>query len=340
MSAIDVEQLLREIGPDEPCGPDLEYDPAFLELNRIAQGKPTQEMGGQVIPGEEPDWREVKNRATELLGRSKDLRAGTLLTRALLRTDGLQGFSDGLALLRGLVERQWASVHPRLDPEDQNDPTIRVNTLLALADRDLTLTALRAVPLADSRRVGRFNLRDHEIATGVLPKPEEGGPDVTTVEAAFLDMDVAQLQATAEAAASALEHLKGLEAALDAEAGAASADFSATRNTLRSMNQLLATQLGRRGVGEGAGAEAGAGEGGGEAGGAGGQAVGGIRTREDVVRVLDQVCDWYQRTEPSSPVPLLLQRAKRLVTMNFVELMQDLSPGGMNELNKIAGLDS
>lgn len=337
MSAIDVEQFLSDLSADDPCGPDLEYDAAFLELTRIAQGRPAQEMGGQVIPGEEPDWREVRSRATSLLGRSRDLRAATLLTRALLRTDGLEGFADGLALLTGLIERHWAGVHPRLDPDDGNDPAIRVNTLLVLADRDLTLAALRSLPLADSRRVGRYNLRDHEIATGALPTPAEGGADTATIDAAFLDMDVALLQATAEAAARALDQLKALEAALDAQAGSASADFTAARGTLRAMSLLLTQQLARRGVGEAADGEGAEMTTGTDAG--GGQSVGGIRTREDVVRVLDQLCDWYQRTEPSSPVPLLLQRAKRLVTKNFVELMQDLSPGGMSELKTIAGLD-
>jgi len=68
--------------------------------------------------------------------------------------------------------------------------------------------------------------------------------------------------------------------------------------------------------------------------------TGSIQGREDIIRVLDQVCDWYARNEPSSPVPLLLVRAKRLVSKNFVELIQDLSPGGLTEIQTIAGLDN
>ena len=65
-----------------------------------------------------------------------------------------------------------------------------------------------------------------------------------------------------------------------------------------------------------------------------------IQSREDVIRVLDQVCDWYSKYEPSSPVPLLLHRAKRLVNKNFMELMQDLTPGGLSEIQTIAGSES
>ena len=50
---------------------------------------------------------------------------------------------------------------------------------------------------------------------------------------------------------------------------------------------------------------------------------------------------WFQkvggREEPSSPVPILLRRAKRLVGKNFEELLADLAPGGMEELRHFAG---
>ena len=96
MSAIDVERLLQEISAESPCGDDLEYDAAFLAMQRAAAGKPAQQMGGEVAEGEAPDWRAVREAATSLLGRSKDLRIAVLLTRALLNTDGIAGFADGL----------------------------------------------------------------------------------------------------------------------------------------------------------------------------------------------------------------------------------------------------
>jgi type VI secretion system protein ImpA len=348
MSVIDVEKLLQAISGAEPCGADLEYDAGYLEMTRAAAGKPAQQIGGQVIPGEEPNWKDVRARCIDLIGRSLDLRIATYLTRALLGTDGLAGFSDGLALARGLVERHWADVHPRLDPEDDNDPTIRVNTLGSLADRDLTVNALRVLPLASSRRLGRYSLRDHEIATGVLSKPEgvDTVADKTSIDAAFLDMDVTELESTASAVQAAIAHLAGLDQALsDAVGAGSSADFSPLSNTLKSMNLLLQQQLGRRGLAPGTGADTGYAAGsdseGGEPAMGGMPAMSGpIQSREDVIRLLDQVSDWYSKYEPSSPVPLLLQRAKRLVNKNFLEAIQDLTPSGVSEIQTIAGTDS
>ncbi len=343
MSAIDVERLLAALPGDAPCGADLEYDPAFMEMARLATGKPAQEMGGQVIPGEEPDWKGVRDACESLWQRTRDLRVGVYLARALLRLEGLAGLADGVELLRGLVERWWEPVHPKLDPDDANDPTIRVNTLATLADRELTLNMLRAVPLANSRRLGRFGLRDVEIANGTIPRPAgaEGVPDAAGIDAAFLDTDAAELQASSEACARALDHVAGLGGAVDAAVGAATGvDLEPLRATLKSVNHLLTQQLARRGLASGeAAAEAGT------AAAAGGSAPmpgisGTIQSREDIVRMLDQAIDWYARNEPSSPVPLLLQRAKGLTSKNFLDLVKDLTPSGITEIQTIAGLDS
>jgi type VI secretion system protein ImpA len=64
-----------------------------------------------------------------------------------------------------------------------------------------------------------------------------------------------------------------------------------------------------------------------------------IQSADDVRRRLDELCDYYARTEPSSPIPLLLRRAQRLVGKTFVDLMQDLAPGGISELRVISGSD-
>ena len=104
MGVLDLEALLSEVSDEAPCGESLEYDEAFGEMERAAQGKPEQQYGDTVIPAEQADWAQVGRTATELLGRTKDLRVAVYLTRSLLRTDGLTGFADGLELLAGLLE--------------------------------------------------------------------------------------------------------------------------------------------------------------------------------------------------------------------------------------------
>lgn len=57
-----------------------------------------------------------------------------------------------------------------------------------------------------------------------------------------------------------------------------------------------------------------------------------IRSRQDVTAAIDAMCDYFRTHEPASPVPLLLQRAKRLTSMNFIELMHELAPNEAMQL--------
>ena len=65
--------------------------------------------------------------------------------------------------------------------------------------------------------------------------------------------------------------------------------------------------------------------------------AGEIQSREDVVRMLDKICDFYRKEEPSSPVPYIIERAKRWVKMNFMELMGDLAPDSVKDIERITG---
>lgn len=337
MSVIDVEKLLQPVSEESPCGPNLEYDPAFVELNRLSQGKSEQMMGETVIPAEEPDWRDVERRALELCGRTKDVRLAVLLTRALIKTHAWQGFQDGLAYVHGLIDRHWEGVHPRLDPEDDNDPTWRVNILASLCGGDTMLKAVRETPLADSRQLGRFSLRDILIAKGKLAAPAAGdkpAPSQGDIEAAFTAEGVEELQARDGALLASLERVRAIEAVLTDKVGESrAASFAELRDALKAARQPLVEVLVRRGVA----AEVGEMAAGAEGAGAARPISGEITSREDAIRMLDKICDYFHRYEPSSPVPILLQRAKRLVPKSFVDIVRDLAPGGLAEVESIRG---
>src|SRR5579871_1021869 len=98
MPSANVETLLTAVAGSDPCGADLEYDPAFVELDRAAQGKPEQQIGSTIIPAEPPDWKIVARQGIELFPRTKDLRIAAHLAKALLYTEGLKGFADGLTV--------------------------------------------------------------------------------------------------------------------------------------------------------------------------------------------------------------------------------------------------
>jgi type VI secretion system protein ImpA len=63
-----------------------------------------------------------------------------------------------------------------------------------------------------------------------------------------------------------------------------------------------------------------------------------ITCREDVVRMLDKACQYFARNEPTSPVPLILERAKRLIGKNFLEILRDMAPDGLQQAQNVAGV--
>ena len=185
MSLLDLEALLAPINPATPAGDNLEYQPEFAALEEAAIGKPERQMGSGTIPGEPPNFTLLFNRSNDLLRRTKDLRVAAHLTRACIDRAGFVGLHQGLALLHRLVENYWPSVHPQLDPDDGNDPTMRVSALSALISPEL-LTALRNAPLFTTQVAGPLSLRYFGIAAGELPQQTDGPKvDNNLIEAGF-----------------------------------------------------------------------------------------------------------------------------------------------------------
>jgi type VI secretion system protein ImpA len=349
MSVIDLDALLQPVSAEAPCGEDLEYS-GLMDLERTAQGSAEQEIGREsgdgraphvLVAAREPNWQEVRGLALTLAGRTKDLRVLFHLTRALVRTDGFPGLQDGLALLRGTVAGYWECLYPAVDPDDQ-DPTLRVNTLASFDDYETLVRLVRDAPLVSVPGLGRFSLRDMAIARGELAAAEgTEAPSTATIEAAFGAADLGELQARASAVTSALDDLRAVDREVTDRLGAGNAPgLAQLPQVLREAQRVLREQLARRGVGspEPAGetpvsAPATAGS----APAVAARVPGEVTSREDAVRVLDKVCEYYRRVEPSSPIPVLLERAKRLVGKDFMDIIKDVAPGGLAEVETLRG---
>jgi type VI secretion system protein ImpA len=340
---IDVTALLAPIDGGSPCGEDVAYDPAFIELETLARGKAESQVGEAIIASEEPDYPEVVRVASEILGRAKDIRVAVILARAALRLDGPVAFARVLAYVRGCLETYWEQVHPLLDADDDNDPTMRVNAAFGLAGAETVLKALRIAPLTDSRANGRFSLRDILVANGEMAPPAgEKAPDAAKIAAAFKDTAPERSTALRAALREAREHVKAIDAVFAARIGAGGPDLSALDRLLHQTGQAMDRYLGTAAAEEAPAAAAGdeAPAGGGSApraaaAGQGGTAA--IHGPNDVVRTLDRIVDYYERNEPSSPIPLLMKRARRLVNADFTTIIKDMAKGGLNQVQTIAG---
>jgi type VI secretion system protein ImpA len=252
------------------------------------------------------NWAQVKDIALDLARRVRDVRVWVWFTRASLVTDDLPGFASGLDLIGRGLERYWETIEP-IDP-DTPDPRERfLGRVMALAE--LGVTSFQA-NLEDLTRSGRaiVDLRadlDRLVARTV--------PN----EATRLAIDGCR------AAIRKIEDIfrAGFGPRADPQLG-----FELVLSKLAAIEPKFGAPMptSKPTAGNAMNGHASA-------------AIGQVATRDDVLSVLNLVLEYYETHEPCSPVPLLVARAKRLVSMSFLDALKDLAPGGMKELQAIAG---
>ena len=322
---MDVEALVRPLGETAPCGTDLEDTQQMAAIDAFR-------VFGQATPlSADTDWRAINDASLDALGTSRDFRLLAHMAAAQLRLEGVQPLVDSLGIAARWLESYFDDVFPRID----DDAVRRKNALNYFADRMAVVDALRRVPLVNNRQLGSFSLRHVDIAAGrQAPGEEEAGspPTEALINAAFSaapQEELAQLLASIDAGQSAL---KSIEMTMVAKQGVQAApDTKPLSDVMGRMRDIVAKHVRAPAAEVG---EAGDAAGTGQAGGVPGQ----IRSREDATRSLDAVAEFFRRSEPSSPVPMFVERAKRLIARDFLEVLAELAPDSLAEVKRVGGV--
>lgn len=324
-----VDSWLLPLGPEQPCGEDLEYDPEALELGQ-ATGKPESQFG----PGEPPNWGRVKEICESLFTRTRDLRAAMWWGRAGLNLEGFVALPAVLALMHGLLDRFWDHVHPQLDGDDP-DALARLSVLGSLNALDSLLGDIRNAQLSGDPRMDGLRMRDVEVALSRLaPRPDE--PARTQGQVAGMMSGTPDIAATLRRQTdSALDSLKRLQALMNERF---SADLVVDLTTVRGMLAGLASMLP---------ASADDNDGGSDADNvpavmaSPGRSAGvhSVDSRQDAIRAIELVCIYLERHEPTNPAQFLLRRAARVVDKNFLQLVKELAPDAVKEVSRVMGVD-
>lgn len=327
---VEASSLIAPISAESPCGVDLdESQPLTLAAFDGYR------LFGQMAPwpkDKQPDWREIRDRSLEVLGTSKDLRVLSHLAASELRIEGLAPFAETIKAAASWLDTWWAEVYPRVD----DDAILRRNALNGFADRIAVVDGLRRAPLLSHRQLGAYCIRDIEIAQGELaPGPDEAPKDASQLDALLSALETDALQSIATQLRETAEGLRAIETTMRDRGGSdAAPDFSAPMRLLVRTQGLIETQLATR-----APAEASAANGSNAAHGvSGNRAPGAIGTRDDALRALDAVAAFFRANEPSSPVPLFIERAKRLVGKDFLTVLEDVIPDAVPQAKSVGGV--
>lgn len=356
--ALDVAALLAPLSEDAPAGANLEYDAEFIELGTAAQRKPDQQFGDVKVAGEEPDWEDVQRRALGVLERTRDLRAAMILAQAIVRNEGYTGFRDLLALVSGYLADLWGPLHPQLDPDDDNDPTMRVNLLSTLCNVGAVLKPLREAPVARSRMFGVASLQMvAEIETAAAAPAGDGdenrpkGPSRADLDAICMDCPWEELAEIHDAIAECQRLARQIESTMTDQVGASHAiDMSPLSAVLKEAMAVSEPYYQRRQAeaaaaappevaaeGEAPVAEAVPGAAPAAAAAPVRVVQAGVHSRADALRAIDEIIKYFQDNEPTSPVPILLGRARRWMSMDFMSLLGDIAPDAAREVERLKG---
>lgn len=174
-----MEMILTEpVSTEQPCGPDLEYDPEYLLLFSRAAPQPEAQYGDFVSTPETVNWAEIERDARRLLARSKDIRVLILLLRSRIQQAGALGLAEMLTQIAELSAIWSNTLHPQLlTSEDNSVESIedallaRSNALSALLDHEGVMADIRSITLSNSAAL-RLQVRDVERSVSI-PRPND-----------------------------------------------------------------------------------------------------------------------------------------------------------------------
>ncbi|MGH8137970.1 MAG: type VI secretion system protein TssA [Steroidobacteraceae bacterium] len=327
----EIETLLEPLSADAPCGVDLED-------TQLLAGFDAYRLFGNDTPlPSDTDWREIRDKAIEALSQSRDLRLLAHLAAAVVRIEGLAAFTSVVTVADRWLTDHWDQVFPRVD----EDALLRKNALNGLADRMAIVDAVRRTPIVAHRQLGAFCLRDMELATGQLAPTEADtkAPNSAQIEATLSGTPVEQLAALAAALEAGMGALRNVVATMQTRGGfESSPDFDPLLKPLSRIAKLVNDHL--PSTAAAAGTADGAADGSGEGARGAPGSVSDIRSRQDAIRAIDAIAAFFRSHEPSSPVPLFLERAKRLVSKSFMEVLEDIAPDSLSQAKLIGGIKS
>lgn len=359
-AVVDVEALLAPIPGDNPVGENLQYS-AYDEMREARRAEESLPSGDWQRDVKAAEWPKVIDLTTSALAsKTKDLQICAWLVEALVELYGFVGLRDGLTVMRGLHEQYWDGLYP---PIDEGDLDARAN---AVSKMDALLEIpLKKVPLTKSGSAADYSYLHWEESTKF-----EIPDNLDSLDSEAFNR-ISELKAQAEAegrttgdawrkAKNATERdfyedtysivnqcwdqFQALDQVMDEKFDRQTPGLGTIKKTLDAIRSLVEKLVKesrilhpRPGEGDEESGEPGA------DGEVGASATGGsLRSRADALRRLAEVAQYFQRTEPHSPVAYLVQRAIKWGQMPLEVWLADVIKDGavLGQLKETLGLDT
>jgi len=366
----DVTALLDPIPGDSPAGPDLRYAGLYDTLQELRrEDDATAPRGIWQSKLKAADWSSLIDTASEALAtRTKDLQIGVWMAEALVARDGLAGVPSGFAALAALVEHFWPILWPQIGEEDDLDARFApLDWLDAKLPARFAMTEIAEAEQPVTWHVYLSTQRALAIPGAHKGKGEKPSKAMEGLMQLVDQTPSAFYQARAAEITAAFDAVGRLKMQLRAQCGDAAPSFVKIGDSLAALQGFIRSELIKRGLpveapsaseappqpeempmaddidepaheaeaeaaphAEDAAPQAAA------PGAASGPLV--LRDRAHAYRVLTQVAQYLERTEPHSPVPHLIMRAVAWGSMSLPELLDEILREDTHSIYRLLGL--
>ncbi|MCH7868696.1 MAG: type VI secretion system protein TssA [Myxococcales bacterium] len=339
MLELDVERLVSPIRDDSPAGDDLRLKSADITLQTINDARteiPVEDDPGGV--GRSADWvLSFRTCEEALASKTKDLEIAAWLTEALTRIDGFSGLHAGLQLATKLARTFWQHIHPGIDEDDgEITLSIRARPLTWMGASKDFLRAVSSCPIVDSadgRMLSWFDYKNSELVDRRARQSDQTAYN-ELLEIGYISGDdwIACINSTdLGALRQTVANVRDCEAALDELRTECNElfkedepNFVGLAELLLDVREYLEARIPAPGEAESEGMSTAEGGEGQQVPAGPGASSGPVASREDALRRLTEVSDYFRRSEPHSPIAYLIQRTIRWGQMPLPELLKEI----------------
>lgn len=345
---IDIDALLQPVSSEQPHGSDAREGGAAYNLYSQIKDARNKARAAERASLFDPDgagnmldaWRPILNLAPTLLREhSKDLEVTSWYIEALLRLHDFAGLRDGFTLARRLVDQYWDNLYPQPDEDGLETKVAPLAGLNGDSSEGTLLAPIRNTPITPSG----FSFWQYQQAREAerIADPEKKeekqqalGFSLESIERAVAEAPARFFVDLVDDLGEAVSEFRSLNDTLRSHCGHQAPPFSLILETLEDIlrnvrflaKDKLASETGSAVAEDDAPAAAADHTDAPRAATASRGSSGPIANREDALRRLEEVAQYFRAHEPHTPLVSGIERLVRWGRMSMAELILELVP--------------
>jgi len=347
-SVIDFEKILQPVSEENPSGENLQYSGLYDEIREARRADKDLPQGQWQTNLKFADYHQVINLAVPALEtQTKDLQIAAWLSESLVKEHGFAGLRDSFKLLSGLQETFWETLFPEIDEGDMEGRANALewmDTQSAFAIKGAKITSGEGYSYLDFEDSKKFDIPENidtldstdQQKFRELQAQAEKENRVTAdrwrkAKAVSRRAFYEELSFALEECLAEFKELnRVIEEKFDRNQMPGTTNLKKVLDDIQTVvKKLLEDKRAEEpDTADESATETEAGETGAAVGGAKSTGVataaGAIQNRQDAIKRLADLAEFFRETEPHSPVSYLVQRAVKWGEMPLEMWLQDV----------------